>query len=256
MSRARRAKTPYKTAFLVATAAAVVSSGILVANTVLPSATAQDANCANTAAQAFNWGNPNREDGFNSPASLNGWSIYDGPGHNGNGWRTPLAVSVADGNLTITGDAHGNSGGMSWNPGQLHGRWEICARSLPSAETYHSVALLWPSAEDWPVGGEIDFMEISDPARRHVEGFLHYGPENNLEQGSVATDAAQWHSWAVEWTPESITYFLDGNPWWETRNQAALPPRTMHLALQLDNFGGDTSAGGQSQFDWVRQYSL
>lgn len=247
----------YKTAFWVATTVALVASGTLAVTAVVPSATAQqDTNCATTAADTLGWGEPNREDGFNSPASLDAWSIYDGPGHNGNGWRTPLAATVSDGALNITADAHGNSGGMAWNPGQLHGRWEVCAKSSPAAETYHAVALLWPDAEDWPVGGEIDFMEISDPNRQHVEGFLHHGPDNELEQGSVFTDAAQWHSWAVEWTPERLVYFLDGKPWWETRNAGALPPRPMHLCLQLDNFGGDTSTGGRMQVDWVRQYAL
>ena len=247
----------YKNAFRIAAAVAVVASGALALETLGPAATAdEDSHCTDTAARAYNWGEPNRSDGFTSASSLSGWSVYNGPGHNGNGWRTPLAVSVEGGSLTITGDAHGNSGGMALNSGQLHGRWEICARSAPSAETYHAVALLWPDAEDWPVGGEIDFMEIVDPGRRSVEGFLHHGPDNQLEQGSVAVDATRWHSWAVEWTPESLVFFVDGRPWWETRNAAILPPRPMHLCLQLDNFGGDTSPGGQMQVDWVRQYPL
>ena len=236
----------------------MTASGVLAVRELSPGASAQPggSGCANTAANAFNWGAPNRADGFDSPASLGGWTVYNSVGHAGNGRRTPGAVTVADGSVTITADAQGNSGGMAWNPGQMHGRWEVCAKSLPSAATYHAVALLWPDADDWPVGGEIDFMEISDPNRQHVEGFVHHGPNDTFEQGSVSVDATQWHSWAVEWTPEHIVFFLDGAPWWETRNAAALPPRPMHLCLQLDNFGGNTSAGGQMSVDWVRQYPL
>ena len=251
-------RRPLRSAARVGLAAAVLASGLVVLREVTPwaSAVPEDANCPSTAAQNFNWGEPNRADGFNDPASLHGWTIYNGPGHNHNGIRTPLAVSATDGSLTITADAHGNSGGLAWYPGQLHGRWELCVKSLPSAETYHSVALLWPDAEDWPQGGEVDFMEITDPTRQYVEGFLHHGRDNELEQGSVAIDATQWHAWAVEWTPDHITYFVDGRPWLTFDNPAQLPPRPMHLAVQLDNFGGDTSQGGQTLVDWVRQYQL
>jgi licheninase len=242
----------------IAVAAAMVASGVLAVDKLVPLALAgpDDANCPNTAAQSLNWGQPNRSDGFNDPASLAGWKIYDSPGHNGNGRRTPDAVSVADGHLSIVADAKGNTGGMAWNPGQTHGRWEVCVRSLPAAETYHSVALLWPDAEDWPSGGEVDFMEIVDPHRQFVEGFLHYGPDNQLEQGGIAINATEWHAWAVEWTADRLVYFVDGRPWWETRNVDHLPPRAMHLCIQLDNFGGDTSAGGRTEVDWARQYSL
>lgn len=213
-------------------------------------------NCANTAAAVHGWGDPNREDDFTSPATLSTWDVYDSEGHDGNGRRTPSAVSVADGTLTITGDAEGNSGGIAWNPGQYQGRWEACVKSPPASANYHSVALLWPDANDWPSGGEIDFMEISDPTRQSAQAFVHYGPDDTREDANILVDAAQWHSWGVEWTSERIAVFMDGALWWETSTPAALPPRLMHLCIQLDNFGGDISAGGQVSVDWVRQYSL
>lgn len=235
----------------------ITVSGLWAVNVMTPLASADDdSKCPVTAATTLGWGTPNRSDSFSDASSLDGWSLYDGPGHNNNGIRTPDAMSVADGQLTITADAQGRSGGMAWYPGQLHGRWEVCVRSLPSAETYHSVVLLWPDAEDWPVGGEIDFMEILDPTRQLVEGFLHYGHDNQQVHGAVAIDATQWHAFAVEWTPDRIEYYVDGRPWWQTTDVAILPPRPMHLAIQLDNFGGDTSRGGQTDVDWARQYFL
>jgi licheninase len=60
----------------------------------------------------------------------------------------------------------------------------------------------------------------------------------------------------VEWTPERIAVFVDGQQWAESTDTSRFPPRPMHLCLQLDNFGGDTSAGGQLDVDWARQYSL
>jgi licheninase len=118
------------------------------------------------------------------------------------------------------------------------------------------VLLLWPDAEDWPVGGEIDFMEAIDPTRQSVEGWLHYGPDDRRDGGHVTLDATAWHAWALEWTPRRITAFVDGRPWWTTDNTTTFPPRSLHLCMQVDNFGGDIAAGGQQQVDWVRQYSL
>ena len=212
--------------------------------------------CGSTAAAALGWGDSNRVDDFTDPSSLDAWDRYDGVGHAGNGVRTPSAISVDDGQVTIKGDAEGNSGGMAWNPGQMYGRWEVCAKSSVASPNYHSVALLWPDAEDWPAGGEADFMEITDPARQTVEGWLHHGPEGSKETSSVQIDATQWHSWAVEWTPKHVAYYVDGRMWWETTDPSHLPPRPMHLCLQVDNFGGDVSQGGQLSVDWARQYPV
>lgn len=217
---------------------------------------AAPANCPATAAETLGWGTPNRADEFDSPSSLAGWKLYNGPGHAGNGRRTAAAAAVANGVLTITGDAQGNSAGMAWNPGQMYGRWEVCIKSPPASPNYHSVVLLWPDAEDWPVGGEVDFMEIVDPARRDVDIYLHYGPDDRRDRGNIAIDATQWHSWAVEWTPDRIVAYVDGAQWWETTDTAHFPPRPMHLCIQLDNFGGDISQGGQQIVDWARQYPV
>ena len=145
---------------------------------------------------------------------------------------------------------------MALAPGQLHGRWEACVKSSPAAASYHSLVLLWPDAEDWPLGGEIDFMEIVDPARQFVEFWVHHGPDDKREKGVVQIDGTQWHSYAVEWTPRRIVTYVDGAPRWEMSNPAHLPPRPMHLCIQLDYFGGDAGQGGLQMVDWVRQYSL
>lgn len=212
-------------------------------------------NCPVTAATTHGWPPAQRISEFDDVGSLAGWEIYDSPGHRRNGRRTPRAISVADGYLTITGDAAGDSGGMAWHPGQLFGRWEACMKSPPAAQGYESVLLLWPDANDWPIGGEIDFVEIADPARQRVEAYLHFGPNDQWESGMVLVDATAWHSWAVEWTPFEINVFVDGTRWWTTPNRGQFPPRPLHLCIQLDNVGGDISQGGQLNVDWVRQYS-
>jgi len=209
-----------------------------------------------TAAETYGWGAPSKLDDFTAGA-LPGWGLYDGAGHSGKGRRSPSAVVVRDGVLTITGSADGTTGGMAWGPGQRYGRWEGRVRTPVGDGDYHSLLLLWPDAEDWPRGGEADFMEISDPSRRSTDGFLHYGANNSQLSASVAVDATQWHNWAVEWTPTRLTYFVDGRAWFTTTRTDTLPPGPMHLCVQLDWFpSGGRSTPSSMQVDWVRYYPL
>ena len=80
-----------------------------------------------TAAATLGWGEPVRADEFD--AGTGRWSVYDGPGHAGEGRRSPSAVSVRDGVLTITGDPSGTTAGMSWGDGRRYGRWEARVRA-------------------------------------------------------------------------------------------------------------------------------
>ena len=208
-----------------------------------------------SAATKFGWGTPSRVENFDGPLGSD-WGVYDGAGHNGAGRRTPNAISVRDGIMTMTGDGQGNSGGMAWQPGQRYGRWEGRVRSPAGDPDYHAVMLLWPDAENWPFGGEVDFMEISDPSRQNTQMFLHYGHDNQQVQGSVDVDATQWHDWAVEWTPASVTAYVDGKQWWSTTQVDILPPGPMHLCIQLDNFGGTKMAKSALEVEWVKEYKL
>ena len=209
-----------------------------------------DGNCPTTAAAKFGWPQPNRVDNFDVRPALPNWNVYDGPGHAGNGRRTPNAVSASNGIMTITGDAQGNSAGMSSASDQYRGRWEVCMRTAPGSGQYHPVILLWH--QSGTPYSEVDFAEILDPARQSVNFFLHYGSRQTSAEINI--DATQWHSWAVEWTPTAMIGYVDGNEWFRNSNVSHLPEGPMGLCLQLDNFDGDISAGGRMDFDWARQY--
>jgi beta-glucanase (GH16 family) len=209
---------------------------------------------ASTAAATQHWGEPVRTDEFEGTGQ---WSLYDGPGHAGEGRRSPDAIAVRDGVLTITGDSEGTTGGMSWGDGRRYGRWEARVRVPAGDPSYNAVLLLWPDAENWPEGGEIDFMEIGDADRQEVDVFLHYGEDDRQEHGRVQTDATRWHHWAVEWTPTSITTFLDGRQWYTTSDRAVQPPGPMHLCIQLDWFPtGDAVRESTMEVDRVREYDV
>jgi beta-glucanase (GH16 family) len=217
----------------------------------------QPAGYATSAAAKFGWGKPNRVEDFNGRLDKS-WGIYNGAGHGGKGRRTPDAVTVENGVLTITGDPQGNTAGMAWGDGQKYGRWEGRVKAPASDRSYNALLLLWPDAENWPVGGEVDFMEMSDHTRQSTDMFLHYGRSNSQLHGEVKIDATQWHNWAVEWTPDHVAVFVDGKQWWRTDKKEALPPGPMHLTIQLDWFPKSGAAVQTSHMyvDWVRQYPL
>lgn len=215
---------------------------------------------ATTAGGRYGWGTP-QETRFTDPQALaNGWYVYDSPGHNGWGRRTPEAISFVDGAMVITGDAAGNTAGLAWDIGQMYGAWEVRVKVPEGAADYHAVALLWPDAENWPVGGEIDFMEIlGDSERQTVSHFLHYSAQNLTESAATEVDATQWHNYAVSWTPDAITIYIDGVPVFRSTTRSRFPPGPMHLALQLDaseKRPPDLRGGAQMSVAWARQYTL
>ncbi|MCO1657247.1 glycoside hydrolase family 16 protein [Pseudonocardia humida] len=213
---------------------------------------------ATSAAATHGWGRPNRVDHFTDGLGED-WNVYDSPGHQGNGVRSPEAATVEDGRLIITGSPDGTTAGMSWGDGQKYGRWEGRVRAPEADDAYHALLLLWPDAENFPIGGEIDFMEMLDGDRQTTNLFLHYGADNSQISGEVEVDATTWHNWALEWTPESITAYLDGEEWFSTTEQEIFPPGPMHLAVQLDWFPDsedERSRESRMEVDWVMQYPL
>jgi glycosyl hydrolase family 16 len=214
-----------------------------------------------SAGKLLGWGEPSVTETFDKPLDLQAWNVYDSVGHGNRGRRSPDQVNVKDGMLVIDGDPKGSTGGLALADGQMYGRWEGRVRAPASDETYHALLLLWPDAENWPAGGEVDFMEMTDPQRQDTNMFVHYsedGKQDQKDHGEVRADGTQWHNWAVEWTPEHIIAYLDGREWFRTVDPKTQPPGPMHLAIQLDWFPsqGDENDVKPSSMDvdWVKQY--
>ncbi|HEY0812106.1 MAG TPA: glycoside hydrolase family 16 protein, partial [Pseudonocardia sp.] len=192
-------------------------------------------------------------DEFAGTSLSNHWTAYDGPGNNGDGTRSPGAIAVQNGIMTIRGDVKGTTGGLSWNGDQRFGKWEVRARFPKGDSQYHPVLLLWPQGE-WPQGGEVDFAETTSAAR-DVNFFLHFSSSNKQKTANRALDLTQWHNYAVEWVDGRITGYIDGQQWFQSVDRSTLPPGQMHLAVQLDYFPEDGSPKPtEMDVDFVRIY--
>lgn len=192
-------------------------------------------------------------DEFNGGMSSK-WSIYEGKGNAGNGTRSAKAVSVENGSLVIRGDSDGNTGGMAWSGSQRFGKWEMRAKFPAGDSQYHPVLILWPSDEDWPQGGEVDFAETTS-ASDDVSFFLHYSSSNQQKYAKKNIDITQWHNYAVEWVDGRITGYIDGEKWFESTDQKTLPPGQMHPTIQLDYFpDGGSPKPSEMYVDYMRIY--
>lgn len=187
------------------------------------------------------------------------WGVYDGPGHNGNGVRRPSQVTVQGGNLVITAEQKQGkltSGGMQMWTGLLYGRFEFRARADadPSAST-SAIVMTWPSVEYWPQGGENDIFEtLNDPDRTPVHSYVHYGIDNRQYSFDHPVDGKQWHTYAMDWSPLSITISIDGVVRGVVIDPAAIPHGPHAIAIQLDGQAQKMTGKTSMQVDWVRWY--
>lgn len=209
-----------------------------------------------TAAARYGWTNLVARDDFTGSSLHPSWRPYDSAGHAGNGIRSPEQISLSNGVLRMNGTPTGTTAGMDWNHPQQYGRWEIRARFPAGCGCYHPVLILWPVDHPWPAGGEIDYAEVSDPSRQTLKFFLHYGAENRQLGSSRRVDMTQWHNFAVEWTADHITGYLDGQPFFHTAQREALPPGPMKQTIQLDWFPGSAEGGATLEVDWATIYTL
>jgi beta-glucanase (GH16 family) len=130
-----------------------------------------------------------------------------------------------------------------------YGRVEVRAR-LPQGQGIWPAIWMLPSHMaygGWPMGGEIDIMEMlgQDPIR--VYGTLHYGNPHThtghyyiLRTGETFADG--YHDFAIEWEPGEIRWYVDGyhyqtqTEWFTSKRDAEYPApfdRPFHLLLNV-----------------------
>jgi licheninase len=209
-----------------------------------------------TAAGRYGWTHLVARDDFTGPSLDPSWGPYDSPGNDGKGIRSPRQIVLSGGVLRMTGAPDGTTAGMAWNHPQRYGRWEIRARFPAGCGCYHPVLLLWPTSHPWPAGGEVDYAEVFDGLRQKLNFFLHYSPQNRQYWGGRQVDMTRWHNFAVEWTPDHITGFIDGQPFAQNTQREVQPPGPMNQTVQLDWFPDATSHGATLEVDWATIYRL
>ncbi|MDQ6777883.1 MAG: glycoside hydrolase family 16 protein [Actinomycetota bacterium] len=167
------------------------------------------------------------------------WMLYSGPGNNGRGLREPSAVSVdGHGDLVITASMQNGqlvSGGLQSLAGLTYGHYEFRVRTeADTVRNLSGVVDLWPKS-GLRVNGEEDLYETL-ATRDPIWIFLHHRVVDPTAQDYFRqyVDATQWHTVAVDWEPNSFTFYLDGARVWKDADRIALASTPHGLAIQLD----------------------
>lgn len=149
---------------------------------------------------------------------------------------TEDSVKVTNGSLVITATKQNTEGKeyksgriltrdlASWTYGYFEARMKTPTGDgmwpafwmLPQPSSYANVTNKYGG---WPYNGEIDIMEAKGRLQNIVDTTLHYGPSTdggwNSEyqhiQTTISSNTDEWHTYAVEWTSEYISWFIDGN---------------------------------------------
>ena len=214
------------------------------------------------------WGNSELEYYTGGTANV----ATDGQGH------LQIVTDEADGSLTCYyGPCQYTSARLFTNK-----RFEIAYGRVEARIKVAKGTGLWPAfwmlgtnldQVGWPQGGEIDIMENVGRLPNQVFGTLHgpgysggqsYGGSYDL--GMPVGD--DYHIFAVEWQPDQITWFIDGNPYFTATPSDDLLigkewvfNHPFYLLMNVavgGNFGGevgpDATFPQTTSIDYVRVY--
>jgi beta-glucanase (GH16 family) len=162
---------------------------------------------------------------------------------------------------------------------QTYGLFEVRAK-LPAAsiQGLQETFWLWPTDSQrygsvFPDSGEIDFAEFYSQYANTDIPYIHYNDsalDSNVTSDScVEPSAGQFHTYGVEWSPTTLTIFMDGqtclvDQWHplfpESGNDPFNAPfiisLTQALGIETNAFEpGQTPLPATTQIDWVRVWS-
>ena len=242
---------------------------------------AEEFDSANSTAPAADTWVP--QDGDGSAFDLPGW------GNNEEQYYRASQSTVKDGLLSIraTRDGAANQkcyyGPCNWlsskfvTKGKLgfqYGRIEARIKSSTGQGVWPAFWLLGSNIDtrSWPGCGEIDIMELKGQEPSRVWGTIH-GPNGSIgDVGQLDSEGiAGWHTYAIDWTPTAISWFIDGKRFKKVTKVeyvGSQDPRVwvfdhefyliVNLAMGGNFVGGLTEAtlnSAQTDIDYIRYYS-
>lgn len=191
------------------------------------------------------------------------------PDHNGEIRVSNLQTGVFSGPIGSSIGQHRFKGGLTVQQEQealtlytpTYGLVELRAKAIKDPECL--VALWLIGYESDPAeSAEICIMEIfgkeidEDGALVGVGIKKHHDPriEEDFSKVAVQADVCDWHTYSVEWTSESVSFYFD-EVCLKTVNQSINYP--MQLMLNIYEFGREEGVGTYPKefaVDWVRGY--
>lgn len=177
------------------------------------------------------------------------WTIYNKPAEHNHElqYYAPANVSVVNGCLRLASKKQ-NFKGREYTSGavnskgkfaQAYGRFEVRAK-LPGTKGIWPAHWLLPGDGAWPP--EIDIMELlgHEPTRVHLTN--HWGAtwrwvKKNSGQFAGPNFTRGFHTFAVEWQPGRVRWFVDGAARFESRR--GVPANRPFYVILNTAVGGD-----------------
>lgn len=161
---------------------------------------------------------------------------------------------VLDMRLRTTAEGTPLAGGIvplvdgTWG-GQTSGRYTIRMRS-DEVDGYGVAVLLWSDENVW-ADGEVDFPEGALGAPAWLNVHCLGAPEEKCIHQETAASLADWHTYTIEWTPERMTFSVDGRRIESTTEN--IPTARMHFVVQAGSLGGvpPKRSDGSLVVDWM-----
>lgn len=244
------------TAGIVAAAATGASSGTAVdpSGETMPTAVA----AGWTRAFSEDFAEPTATGGFEQPYA-DRFSVYHGFADTaGTGRYSASALTAHDGVLDMrmrtTAGGTPLAGGIvplvdgKWG-GQTAGRYSIRMRS-DEVDGYGVAVLLWSDRNVW-ADGEVDFPEgaLGAPAWLNVHCLA--APAEKCVHLETAASLKDWHTYTIDWTPQRMTFSIDGHEIASTDKD--IPVEPMHFVVQAGSLGGvpPKESDGSLLIDWI-----
>jgi beta-glucanase (GH16 family) len=111
---------------------------------------------------------------------------------------------------------------QSWKYGKI----EVKAK-LPQGQGIWPAIWMMPENDstygEWPMGGEIDLMELLGNEPNKIYGTIHYGNPHEQSQGTYTLPNGQsfadsYHVFTIEWEPGEIRWYVDGHLYYTANN--------------------------------------
>jgi hypothetical protein len=201
------------------------------------------------AAKIFRWGNAQWHDEFITPlASM--WRV-----------NQPANVRTQHGMLTLDATPRGGSVVATvYGHNRRYGRWEARVRGRQYSTTgtpYHAVWELVPVYGGYHCAARnvilSDYVLGSNRTDMHVRNTpdLDYTTARILPLSDN-----EFHTYAVEVTPDHISWFVDTHVIRTERRSGALSAAVFTPRFRLIGQAGATMNQGRMQMDWMRYYTL
>ncbi len=199
------------------------------------------------------------------------------------------ATITGDGSLKIDATRNGASqqkcyyGDCKWVSSKLvtykkvgfqYGRFEARIKGSLGQGVWPAFWLLGANVNErlWPGCGEIDIMELKGQNDSTVWGTLHGPNGSNGTTAEMTPDLTGWHTYAIDWTPTAVTWYLDGVKYHRVTKAEYVGSNSslvwvfdhefyiiLNLAMGGNFVGGPTDETVQSAnltFDYVRYYTI